>query len=147
MGLRIVAGILIVVGATMAGGLASVASNHQVGATVGAFIFTSVAPVGAGLWLWRLARRRDRARVLGADHADGLRLLELAGTRGGSLTVPEVLALTGIELPRAEKLLDGMCRQGLAEHLVAEDGTLVYRFKPLLTAQEKARARGILERG
>jgi len=144
--LRIAGGLLIVVGATMAFGLAAVSGKHAVGALVGAFLFSSAAPFGAGLWLWRVARRRERAALDSGDRADGRRLLELARDRGGSLTAAEVLALTGIELARAERLLDGLCRQGLAEHRVAEDGTLVYRIRPLLSAQEKERARGVLER-
>jgi hypothetical protein len=146
MWLRIFGGILVVLGATMACGLAAVSGQHQLGALVGAFIFSAAAPAGAGIWMWRVARRRELAAADSGARADTLRLMELAATRGGSLTAVEVMTVTGMELARAEQVLDGLCRQGLAEHRVAEDGTLVYRVKPLLGAQEKARARGVLER-
>jgi DNA-binding IclR family transcriptional regulator len=72
-------------------------------------------------------------------------LVRLAAERGGSLTVAEVAAVTDIELARAERLLDGLCRRGLAEHRIADDGSLVYRVRPLLGAAEKARAKGVLD--
>lgn len=144
--LRVLGGILVVFGATMGCGLVAVAGGHPAGAVVGAFVFTSIAPVGAGIWLWRVARRRDRALAAGGDHADRLRLLALARKHDGHLTATEVMSLTGMELARAEGLLDGLCRDGLAEHRVAEDGTIVYRVKGLLDAREKARSRGVLDR-
>jgi hypothetical protein len=114
MWLRLAGGTLVVIGATMACGIAAVAAGgkHAVGALVGPLLISAVGPA-AGVSLWRLARRRELGDAAGRDRADGARLLELARTRGGHLTAAEVLARTGIELPRAERLLDGLCRQGL----------------------------------
>lgn len=144
--LRLLGGLLVAVGATMGCGIVATAGSGPAGAVVGAFLLTSLAPVGTGLWLWRVARRRDRALAAGDEQAERLRLLALARKQGGHLTALEVMSLTGMELARAERLLDGLCREGLAEHRVAEDGTLVYRVKGLLGAAEKERARSVLDR-
>jgi hypothetical protein len=144
--LRLLGGLLVAVGTTMGCGLVAVSGNHAAGAIAGAFVFTSLAPVGTGIWLWRVARRRDRALAAGGEQAERLRLLDLARKHGGHLTALEVMTLTGMELARAESALDDLCRAGLAEHRVADDGTMVYRVKGLLGAAEKERARSVLDR-
>jgi hypothetical protein len=143
---RVVAGVLLVVGATMGLGVVAVTGRHDAAAIAGAFVFTSLAPIGAGLWLWRRARLQTRARLEANDDREQARLLRLAQDRGGHLTVVEVVAGAGLSAARAEQLLERMVRQTLAEHRVADDGTMVYRVKRLLGEAEKQRAEGVLER-
>lgn len=142
---RLVAGTSMVIGAVMGCGVLAAADNgHGAAAVIGAFVLTSAAPIALGLTLWR----RPGAPALPAPRTDSdaqAQLLRMAADRGGHLTAVEVFALTGVEPARAERLLDDLCRQGLAEHRVAADGSIVYRIRPLLTAAEKQRARGVLD--
>jgi hypothetical protein len=144
---KLAAGALVAIGVTMGCGMLSIIGGpHSVAAIIGGFVISSVAPIGAGVWLWRSLRRRAKAQLSAEDDAARARVLRLAAGRGGSLTLVEVVAHTGWATDRVEGLLDGLCRQGIAEHRVAEDGTLVYRVR-LLGAAEKGRAQDVLERG
>ena len=147
MWLRLLAGGFVTGGVVMAlGVLANVGTGlHAPAALAGALVLVGVAPIGLGGWLLAIERRRTRALAARKDVEDEMGLVRLAAERGGSLTVAEVAAVTGVEPARAERLLDGLCQRGLAEHRIAEDGSLVYRMRPLLGAAEKARAKGVLD--
>lgn len=54
----------------------------------------------------------------------------------------EVVAQAGLAAPKAEALLEAMCRQELCEHRIADDGTIIYRLQPRLGAAQKNRRQG-----
>jgi ESCRT-II complex subunit VPS22 len=56
----------------------------------------------------------DRGAALGAAAAPAQRRACGAGTSGGSLTVSELVEVTGWTRPRAESALEGLLREGLA---------------------------------
>jgi hypothetical protein len=143
---RLAAGGLVTLGTVMGlGVLSNLGQGHALGAVLGALVLAGVAPIAAGGWLLLVERRQRRLAAALEDAGDERKILQLAARRGGNLTVPEVMTASGIEMERAERLLDRLCRRGLAEHRIAEDGSLVYRVQTLLGADEKARAKGVLD--
>jgi hypothetical protein len=143
---KLASGVLFTGGTVMGlGVLAVLDQGHPAAAVAASFVLCTVAPVGLGTWLLVADRRLARQRLARQDAEDQRRLLQLAVARGGLVTVAEVVAETGMEGAHAERLLDGLCQRAVAEHRVAEDGTLVYRIRPLLGPAEKARARGLLD--
>ena len=143
---KLAAGGLLTSGTVMALGiLANLGKGHAPAAVAGALVLVSVAPMALGGWLLAIERRRARALAARTDADDERGLLRLAASRGGHLTALEVAATTSIDAARAERLLDGLCRRGLAEHRIAEDGSLVYRVRALLSPEEKALAKGVLD--
>lgn len=127
------------------GVLSNLGSGHAPTAIAGALVLFSAAPIGSGFYLLLRARRHRRTLDAAAESAWEVELLRLAQERGGDLTVAEVVAATGLAAARAEGALDGLARRGLAEHRIADDGTIVYRLARPLTAEEKSAARGVLE--
>jgi hypothetical protein len=109
--------------------------------TLGVF---SVLPIGLGLRLLRPPPDRPGLRA-DADQAWESELMRLAAQRDGALTVAEVVAHADLDAVRAERLLDGLCKRGLAEHRVTDEGQIVYRFETLPTSEQKRRAVGVLD--
>ena len=71
--------------------------------------------------------------------------MRLAAKRHGSLTVAEVVAHADLDAASAERKLDDLCRRGLAEHRVTDDGDVVYRFQGAPDAEAKRSAKGVLD--
>ena len=70
------------------------------------------------------------------------RILELATSVGGRVTVVEVAGRCDLTLDEADRLLQTFAAREVAELLVAEDGTPVYDFN-VLTRKEKERAKDV----
>ena len=107
-----------------------------------AFAVFGVLPVLGGL---RLLRPKAAPLAADADRAWEAELMRLAERRGGALTVAEAVAHGDLEPARAESLLDGLCRRGLAEHRVTDDGQIVYAFAAAPTREQKRAAEGVLD--
>jgi hypothetical protein len=131
-------------GAFMGLGIAmNLGEGFGVAAYVLAFAFCTVLPVGAGVALLRNTNpRRLAAR---AEHAARAELLRLAEQRGGNLTVAEVMAQLDLSKEEAERGLEGLCLQGLADYRVSREGVMVYHVGALLDREEKGRAEGVLD--
>ena len=112
-----------------------------VAAYVLAFGFCTLLPAGVGGAL--LVDRRRLAQR--AEHALAAELLRLAEQRGGHLTVAEVMAWLGLSKSEAERALERLCRQGLADYRVSASGVLVYHVVALLDPEEKRLAEGVLD--
>lgn len=113
---------------------------------------TSLESVAAGLGLlaagqlgfWgghAIHRSANRRR----DAKDQNRLLRLARSRGGSLTVLEAAADLRLTVDKTEDMLRELAARGHAEVRVSESGLLVYHFAEIEYASEKAEARPVDE--
>ena len=132
------------VGAFMGLGIAlNAGEGFGLAAYVLAFAFCTVLPVAVGGRLLADPRRRRLAER--EQHALAAELLRLAEQRGGSLTVAEVMAWLGSSKDEAERALEHLCREGLAEYRVSASGVMVYRVGALLGAEEKRLAEGVLD--
>lgn len=68
------------------------------------------------------------------------RLLRLAASRQGRLTIQEAAIGCHISIVQAEALLDDLVIQGTADTWISDDGTLVYVFRGLLDTDTKESA-------
>jgi hypothetical protein len=109
-----------------------------------AFAFCTLLPVAAGVALLRGNKNRSHLAAR-AEHAATAELLRLAEQRAGSLTVPEVMAQLDLSKQEAERGLERLCQQGLADYRVSESGVMVYHVGELIDREEKARAKGVLD--
>lgn len=107
------------------------------------FAFCTLLPVGVGLALLR--GKHERRLEARAEHAATAELLRLAEQRGGSLTVAEVMAHLDLSKHEAERGLERLCRQGLADYRVSNAGVLVYHVGALIGREEKRGAEGVLD--
>jgi hypothetical protein len=89
-----------------------------------------------------LARRmfRSPARAALSVETSEKRVLALVAKHGGRTTVVEAAARCGLTLTESREVLDRLASQGVAEILVAGDGTMVYSVAGLLTDEAKATA-------
>jgi predicted transcriptional regulator len=72
-------------------------------------------------------------------------LLRLAASRDGSLTVTEVMAHADLDAEAAEQYLADLCRRGMADPRVTDDGQVVYHFEPGPSREQKREAKGVLD--
>jgi hypothetical protein len=126
------------------GVLLNLGGPHGAGALLLSFLLFAAAPVGVGLWLLWHPGAQLRA-LQSANQAWESELLRLAARRDGSLSVAEVVAHADLDAAQAEQRLDDMCKRGLCELRVTEEGVVVYSFAALPSAEQKRRAEGILE--
>jgi hypothetical protein len=132
------------VGAFMGLGIAlNAGEGFGVAAYALAFGFCTLLPVGIGGALLADPRRHRLAER--EEHALAAELLRLAEQRGGHLTVAEVMAWLGSSKAEAERALERLAQQGLAEYRVSASGVVVYRVSALLGAEEKRLAEGVLD--
>lgn len=117
---------------------------HSAGVLLVSFALFSVGPIAVGWWLLRSPANEAKA-LLAAERAWESELLRLAERRAGSLSVAEVVTYADLDAVDAERRLDALCRRGLCEVRVTDDGVVVYRFEPPPTAAQKLAARGVLE--
>ena len=108
------------------------------------FLLFSAAPIYGGVRLLRNPGERARA-LQAANQAWESELLRLAARRDGSLSVAEVVAHADLDAVQAEARLDEMCKRGLCEIRVTEQGVVIYRFAALPSAADKRSAQGVLE--
>ena len=76
----------------------------------------------------------------GADDVEH-RVLALAATNEGRITVAELALHAAITLEQAELALDGLAARGRADVEVTASGETVYRVRGLMSAGEKSTAR------
>jgi hypothetical protein len=126
------------------GVLAQAGSRHGVGALLFGFAVFCVIPVAFGVLLLKGSGDR-RPRELEARQAWDSELMRLAAKRHGSLTVAEVVTHADLDATNAERFLDDLCKRGLAEHLVTDDGHVVYRFQSAPNADAKRAAKDVLD--
>jgi hypothetical protein len=102
---------------------------------VGAVASVELAPAlfgaaaGAGGWLLHRSANQAREERRAALLADmQLPVLQLAGERGGKLTVTEVAATLGWPMRRAEKVLQSLDDGLRVNSEVSDEGVIVYEF-------------------
>jgi hypothetical protein len=126
------------------GVLANGSGKHGIGGFLFALFVFALAPIVLGVLLVTAGRGR-RPSELEAQRAWDSELLRLAAKRHGSLTVAEVVAHADLDAESAERHLDDLCKRGLAEHRVTDDGDVVYRFEGAPSAEAKRAAKGVLD--
>jgi hypothetical protein len=72
-------------------------------------------------------------------------LLRLAAARDGSLTATEVMAHADLDAEAAERCLADLCRRGMADPRVTDDGQVVYHFEAAPSRAQKREAKGVLD--
>lgn len=112
-----------------------------------AFLITIVLPAGGGSYLIYSHVQQRKQLTANKSHR-GLKTLEseilkLAQRSGGKLTVLEVTTEFAIDQEQAEKALDNMALQKMADYQVTDSGLLVYTFNELNLLNEKSQARSI----
>ena len=126
------------------GVLAGARGHHGAGALLFALLVFAVAPIVLGTLLVTAGRGR-RPNELEARRAWDSELMRLAAKRHGSLTVAEVVTHADLDAESAERHLDDLCKRGLAEHRVTDDGDVVYRFQGAPSAEAKRSAKDVLD--
>lgn len=72
-------------------------------------------------------------------------ILKLAATKGGKLTVVEVVSATAVDSERVKAALDSLHLKNHAQIQISESGTLVYSFPEIKGISEKSGAKGVLD--
>ncbi len=102
---------------------------------------------GAALvWSWMrergsFARHRERL-VLETHQAE---ILRFATTKGGKVTVLEIVGEIGIGVDATEAALRDLAERSIAEVEVSETGMLVYRIPDIQKLPEKGTSKGVLD--
>jgi hypothetical protein len=101
---------------------------------------------GALLWLhfrdrFGFRRRREDLR----EQTYQSEVLKLAERKGGKLTVVEVVSEAALDAGTAERLLQSLMQQGIADIEVTESGVLVYAFHDVQKLREKSSSRDVLD--
>jgi hypothetical protein len=117
-------------------------SETRPGVLVGLIVFFLGAGGAAVVLLQKtFLRRADRSATSAPSAAPPeSRILALAQTRRGRITVPEVAANCGLSLDESKAQLDRLAVSGAADLHVTDNGVLVYVFSGFLSGKEKARA-------
>ena len=141
---RVVGQVAIGFGAFMGlGVLLNLGQGHSVAGLLVAFSAFAVLPVALGLRALRSGKRpllEAHART-----AWDAELLRLAAKRGGSLTVTEVMAHADLDGEAAERCRADLCRRGLVDPRVTDDGQVVYHFEQAPTGDQKRLAKRVLD--
>jgi hypothetical protein len=82
------------------------------------------AGTGALFWGWKAKQERRQAVMAGLQR----KILRLATTRGGTLTVTEVAADLNLSIPAAEKVLIAMDDGFRVRSEITPEGILLYEF-------------------
>lgn len=108
---------------------------------VGLTVFFGGTAAAGGYLARRMLRRAGRMAppAVSAELAEK-RVLALAAKVGGRTTVAEAAARCGLTFAESRDVLERLVSKGVAELLVADDGTMVYAISGLLTAEAKAAA-------
>lgn len=97
--------------------------------------FGSVVGGGGSLtfyWGWQGLQERSKAIMQGIQR----KILRLAETRGGTLTVTEVAADLNLALPQAEQILMSMDDGFRIRSDISDEGVLYYEFPEILHRRE-----------
>lgn len=116
------------------GDLAS--GKEEPGLMIGLMVFFGGTAYG-GYRLTRHGFAKSGAPALAPGERDR-RVLELASSAGGRLTVAEVALLPGFDVDSARATLDRLCQKDVAIHAVSDGGTLVYVFDGLLPGTKES---------
>ena len=95
-----------------------------------------------GFWFGHLVHKSANRK---RDAKDQNRLLRLARSRGGSLTVLEAATDLRLTVDKTEEMMRELAARGHAEVRVSESGLLVYHFAEIEYASEKSGARPVDE--
>ena len=141
--------LLMIAAFMMIGFLAGGGGDNPLAARIAAFVIAVGIPGAAGgLMLYRHTRG---VRMVGGG-TDQLRrqthaseILKLAQSRGGKLTVVEVVADTSMSISDAEEALASLVERGLGDVEVTDSGLMVYVFRDVQQLGEKGRSRGLLD--
>ena len=101
---------------------------------------------GALLWLHfrdKLGFRHRRELLRDQTHQS--EVLKLAERKGGKLTVVEVVAEAALDAGTAERLLQELVTQGIADIEVTDSGVLVYAFHDIQKLSEKSLSKDVLD--
>lgn len=94
------------------------------------------AAFGGGGFALQQKHQRDREQRREALIAQLQQpVLQLAGERGGNLTVTEVASAFGWPMPRAEKILNSLDDGMRVTSEVTDEGVIVYQFRELMHAR------------
>lgn len=118
--------------------MALVISGQMLVAILLAILF-GVLTVFCGYMALQLAGGDDTLDVSGLSQ-ERSRLLRFASSRKGRLTAEEAAMGCNLPVRQAQALLDDLVTQGSADTWVSDGGSLVYVFRGLLEAEEKASA-------
>jgi hypothetical protein len=132
-----------IAGFTLLGILLGLSRGFGAGPLTAALFLCVVLPGALGAVLVR--SRAERRQPDEAERAADSELLRLAERRGGSLTVAEAMAHADLTHGDAERRLERLCVEGLAEHRVSSEGVIVYRFERILSQGQRPRAAGLLD--
>jgi len=133
------------------GFLAGGGGDNPLAARIAAFVIAVVLPGGFGGRM--LYQHLRGARLVGAGTGTNqLRkqtheseILKLAQSRGGKLTVVEVVADTSMSVGDAEDALASLVERGVGDVEVTDSGLLVYVFRDVQQLGEKPRSKGLLD--
>jgi hypothetical protein len=107
---------------------------------VGIAVFFGGTALAGGYLARRMFRSAGRATPAMSAEVAEKRVLALAAKLGGRTTVAEAAAHCRLTVAESREVLERMVSQGVAELLVADDGTMVYAISGLLTPEAKAAA-------
>jgi hypothetical protein len=96
-----------------------------------------------GVWLIRSVARAARRDAGAAPLTPEQRILALASTEDGRVTVAEVAATCHLDLDEAKQELDKLVLKDAARMEVTDEGVLVYELVGFLSDDEKERAKGL----
>jgi hypothetical protein len=114
-------------------------SETRPGVLAGIIVFFLGTGVVAAILIKRAFLRRSAPTTPPVDPPES-RILNLAMTRRGRVTVPEVAATCGLSLEESKVQLDRLALKGAADLQATDDGVLVYVFSGFLSTTEKERA-------
>jgi hypothetical protein len=112
----------------------------EVSVLVGIAVFFGGTALAGGYLARRMFGRTARATQATSAEVAEKRVLALAAKLGGRTTVAEAAARCGLTVAESREVLERLVSHGVAEILVAGDGTMVYGISGLLTAEAKAAA-------
>lgn len=114
-------------------------SGYSLGESIAMISLLGLLPTGIGLFaafkIWRSASFNRRER-------DERHILQLAASKGGTLSLAEVTAFSKLDSQQVSDLMERLHTRGICEMRVAEGGTVVYHFPGFLSEEVKRRAEG-----
>jgi hypothetical protein len=117
-------------------------SKTEPGVLAGLAVFFAGTCVGSGWVAWKAFRPGRRGPVILPETPEQ-RILALASTEAGRVTVAEVAATCHLDLDDAKQELDKLVLKHAAQMEVTDEGVLVYELVGFLSDEEKERAKGL----
>ena len=129
----IIAGILIAFGALMLLGVSVNLSESALEAAdiIGAIVF-GIGPIAGGGLMIR-GRVKAKQQALHAKERDAYvrhekEIIRLAQSRGGRISIPEIVAETSLSSDEADAVMRKMTTKGYVDMQVTDSGVIVYEF-------------------